>query len=71
MRKFVSLLLAVIFMFFCIGCSNTSDDKETSAFVGGDTYFFDNKLFFIEENNIKFISYDTFESYYFCFDKSF
>lgn len=68
MRKFVSLLLAILFMFLCTGCSNASDDTETSAFVGGDTYFFDNKLFFIEENNIKFISYDTFESYYFCFE---
>ena len=38
MRKFVSLLLAVIFMFFCTGCSNTSDDKETSTFVGGDLF---------------------------------
>ena len=45
MRKFVSLLLAILFMYLCTGCSNTSDDKETSAFIGGDTYFFDNKIY--------------------------
>lgn len=68
MRYIVSIVLVITLIFNVVGC--TRSNSNTAAYVGSSTYFYDNKLFYIDKNNIKFISYDTYESYYFCFEPS-
>lgn len=67
-----TILMTLVLVFNMFGCSYSTE--STSAYVGSSTYFYDNKLFYLDnnngQNNIKFISYDTHESYYFCFEPS-